>query len=113
MSTASDKETARLIGIAVTAGVTAALAALDAHHKRPSSAPAVVIDARPNGGQPAEEAPFFTVETFCTAHKISRRLLYKLWKENRGPPITRLGRSVRISKEDAAAWRRQAGEGGE
>ena len=68
--------------------VAAALAALDAHDKRPAALPAI----GDNGGPPIGAEPLYTIETFCKAHKISRRLLYSLWKENRGPQITRLGR---------------------
>ena len=48
---------------------------------------------------------FSTVNEFCAAHRISRSLLYRLVKEGRGPRLTKINNSTRISIEAAAEWR--------
>ena len=48
---------------------------------------------------------FSTVNEFCAAHRISRSLLYRLIKQGRGPRLTKINNSTRISNEAAAAWR--------
>jgi hypothetical protein len=48
---------------------------------------------------------FSTVNEFCAAHRISRSLLYRLVKEGRGPRLTKINNSTRISNEAAAEWR--------
>ena len=50
-------------------------------------------------------AMFSTVNEFCAAHRISRSLLYRLIKDGRGPRLTKISNSTRISNEAAAAWR--------
>jgi hypothetical protein len=50
----------------------------------------------------------YTVDEFCTAHRISRGLLYKLWREGKGPRFFLAGTKRRISNEAARDWR---GEG--
>jgi predicted DNA-binding transcriptional regulator AlpA len=47
----------------------------------------------------------FDVEQFCRCHNISRALLYKLWKEGKGPRIMKLGRRTLISREACVEWR--------
>ncbi len=47
-----------------------------------------------------------TVAEFCLIHRISRSKLYQMWEQGRGPVIFRVGNSIRISTEAAAAWRR-------
>ena len=51
------------------------------------------------------DAEFYSVNTFCSAHMISRGMLYKLWKQNKGPLISKIGDRTLISKEAAAEWR--------
>ena len=45
----------------------------------------------------------FTVNEFCSSHRISRTVLYDLWKAGRGPRRMATGT---ISVEAAADWRR-------
>jgi hypothetical protein len=47
------------------------------------------------------------IPEFCAAEKISRGMLYKLWKAGKGPRFHRVGGSVRISHEARTEWRRQ------
>jgi predicted DNA-binding transcriptional regulator AlpA len=56
-------------------------------------------------GPPFEEAPVYNIAEFCTAHRISRSSLYCLWADGLGPKFFKVGTSVRISREAAAAWR--------
>jgi hypothetical protein len=49
----------------------------------------------------------FTVNEFCSAHRISRALLYILLKQGRGPAVMKAGRRTLISSEAAEAWRRR------
>jgi hypothetical protein len=47
----------------------------------------------------------YTIAEFCTAHRISRSQLYKLWREGAGPRVKRVGTKVLITAEAAAEWR--------
>jgi hypothetical protein len=53
----------------------------------------------------ADEADAFTVNEFCTRHRISVQLFYKNRKQM--PRTFNVGTRVLISKEAAAAWRRE------
>lgn len=55
----------------------------------------------------AIDEPVFDINEFCKKHRISRRLLYKLWSEGTGPRVIKLGRRTLISIEAAADWRKQ------
>ncbi|HVM78865.1 MAG TPA: hypothetical protein VMU06_07585 [Stellaceae bacterium] len=46
----------------------------------------------------------FDLDTFCEVHRISRGLLYLLWKEGKGPRFFRAGARRLISAEAAAEW---------
>jgi hypothetical protein len=46
-------------------------------------------------------------ETFAFAEQISLGLLYKLWRQGKGPAYFYVGRSRRISHEARQEWRRQ------
>ena len=46
------------------------------------------------------------IQEFCAAHGISRSLLFQLWREGRGPRRMVIGRTIRITREAAAEWRR-------
>ena len=52
----------------------------------------------------------FDVDSFCDFHRMSRRLLYQLWSEGRGPRVMKVGRRTLISAEAAAEWRKQMEE---
>lgn len=47
------------------------------------------------------------IPTFCLLHMISRASLYNLWRNGRGPAVMKVGTRTLISREAAAAWRRQ------
>jgi hypothetical protein len=53
----------------------------------------------------ADEADAFTVNEFCARHRISVQLFYKNRTEM--PRSFRVGTRVLISREAAAAWRRE------
>ena len=48
-----------------------------------------------------------SIPAFAAEHGISRSLLYKLWKEGRGPRISKVHGRTLISSEAAAEWRRR------
>ena len=51
-----------------------------------------------------------SITRFCAEHEISRAMLYKLWGQDLGPRIFRVGRKVLISREAAEEWRRRMEE---
>ena len=53
----------------------------------------------------ADDADAFTVNEFCARHRFSVQLFYKNRKQM--PRTFNVGRRVLISKEAAAAWRRE------
>jgi hypothetical protein len=53
----------------------------------------------------ADDVDAFSVEEFCRRHRISVQLFYKNRKQM--PRSFKIGSRVLISKEAAAAWRRQ------
>ncbi len=48
-----------------------------------------------------------TVNEFCRAESISRAMIYKLWRQGKGPRWFNVGTSRRISHEARVEWRRQ------
>jgi len=57
-----------------------------------------------SGSSNVQQPAAYSVTSFCEAHTISRALLYKLWKEGKGPHFAKVGRRVLISQTDATAW---------
>ena len=55
----------------------------------------------------AEDQDAFSITEFCQRNRISVPLYYKLRKQGLGPAEFRMGARVLISKEAAAAWRRE------
>jgi len=53
----------------------------------------------------ADDADSFTVNEFCARHRFSVQLFYKNRKQM--PRTFKVGARVLISKEAAAAWRRE------
>ena len=49
----------------------------------------------------------YTIPEFCTAHRLSRALLYLFIRDGRGPAIMKVGRRRLISVEAAAEWRQR------
>jgi hypothetical protein len=60
-----------------------------------------------NPDQHQQLAAAFTVDEFCTSHRLSRSALYRAWREGIGPRFFRNGSRILISAEAAAAWRRE------
>jgi hypothetical protein len=58
----------------------------------------------------AADADAFSVREFCRRHGISVQLFYKL--RNQMPRTFSVGTRVLISKESAAAWRREREQAG-
>ena len=46
----------------------------------------------------------YTVNEFCEASGLGRALLYRLWKEGKGPKRRRAGSKVLVDHEDGKAW---------
>jgi hypothetical protein len=55
----------------------------------------------------ADNLDAYSIDEFCRRHGISPQLFYKLKPEGLMPPTFRLGARVLISREAAAAWRRE------
>ena len=52
----------------------------------------------------------YTIDEFCTAHRISKATLYGLREQGRGPDVIRTGdRGLIISREAAQQWRLSLG----
>jgi predicted DNA-binding transcriptional regulator AlpA len=49
----------------------------------------------------------YRIPEFCRSHGISQAFFFKLQAAGLGPRVMRLGARVLISKESAAAWRRE------
>ncbi|MBX9778472.1 MAG: hypothetical protein K2Y71_29210 [Xanthobacteraceae bacterium] len=65
------------------------------------------VIAAPSGAAPPPEPAAYTVDEFCVAHRFSRETLYALWRKGLGPARFKALSRTLISKEAAAAWRRQ------
>jgi hypothetical protein len=67
----------------------------------------IIKMARPEGAKPntADDADAFSIGEFCRRHGISPQLFYKFKREM--PATFRVGTRVLISREAAAAWRRE------
>ena len=50
------------------------------------------------------EQRLLKIKEVCDRLKLSRGGLYLLWDRGEGPPITRMGASVRVSEQDLNAW---------
>jgi hypothetical protein len=53
----------------------------------------------------ADDADAYSVDEFCSRHRISPQLFYKLKPQGLMPVTFNVGARVLISKESAAAWR--------
>jgi hypothetical protein len=57
-------------------------------------------------GEPAMTSDkSYTVNEFCTAERLSRGMLYKLWEAGKGPRFFYIGNSRRISHQARIEWR--------
>lgn len=64
-----------------------------------------VTGRKPTKFNEADDADAYSVEEFCSRHRISVQLFYK--NRQQMPRSFNVGTRVLISKEAAAAWRRQ------
>jgi hypothetical protein len=55
----------------------------------------------------ADDADAYSVDEFCARHRISSQLFYKLKPQGLMPVTFKVGTRVLISREAAAAWRRE------
>ena len=55
----------------------------------------------------SDDADAYSIDEFCARHRISVQLFYKLKPQGLMPVTFRLGTRVLISREAAAAWRRE------
>ena len=51
--------------------------------------------------------PSYTVDEFCSAERMSRGMLYKLWSQGKGPRYYLVGIRRHISHEARIEWQRQ------
>ena len=49
----------------------------------------------------------YDIPSFCKAYGIGRSTLYRLWNEDNGPAVMRVGRRRIISREAADEWRKR------
>jgi predicted DNA-binding transcriptional regulator AlpA len=55
---------------------------------------------------PLQSNSIYTVTEFCSLHRISRSLFYKLLRHGQGPRVMKVGARSLITSEAAQAWRR-------
>jgi hypothetical protein len=55
----------------------------------------------------AGDADAYSIDEFCARHRISPQLFYKLKPQGLMPATFKVGTRVLISREAAAAWRRE------
>ena len=53
------------------------------------------------------ESPSYSVDGFAEAEDISRSMVYKLWKQGKGPRFYMVGNVRRISHEARIDWQRE------
>jgi len=51
--------------------------------------------------------PSLTIQEFCAAEKVSRPMIYALWKAGKGPRYYYVGTHRRISAEARREWRQR------
>ncbi|TYL72061.1 hypothetical protein [Bradyrhizobium cytisi] len=56
---------------------------------------------------PVDQPDAYSVDEFCARHRISPQLFYKLRPQGLMPLTFNVGTRVLISREAAAAWRRE------
>ena len=66
-----------------------------------------VTDRKPIHANTADHADAYSVDEFCARHRISPQLFYKLKPRGLMPVTFNVGTRVLISREAAAAWRRE------
>ena len=66
-----------------------------------------VTGRKPHLANTADDADAYSVDEFCSRHRISPQLFYKLKPKDQMPATFNVGARVLISREAAAAWRRK------
>jgi hypothetical protein len=66
-----------------------------------------VIGGKPLNSKTTIDADAYSVDEFCARHRISPQLFYKLKPQGLMPVTFNVGTRVLISREAAAAWRRE------
>ena len=66
-----------------------------------------VTGRKPTQVNAADHADAYSVDEFCARHRISPQLFYKLKPQGLMPATFNVGTRVLISREAAAAWRRE------
>jgi hypothetical protein len=56
----------------------------------------------------AFDGPSYTIALFCKAERISRSMLYALWKQRLGPRYYTAGTHRRITEQARRDWHREA-----
>lgn len=64
------------------------------------------MNIQPSGSNGAIAKAAFSFDEFCSAHGLSRAMLYKMIKGGKGPRVMKVGTRSLISSEAAADWRR-------
>jgi hypothetical protein len=62
---------------------------------------------RKAAGTPEVSDPSYTINGFCRAERISRSLLYELWRQGKGPDFYWAGVTRRITHRARLAWQRE------
>jgi hypothetical protein len=65
------------------------------------------ITGRKIGATADGDIDAYSIPGFCRAHNISQAFYHKLQAQGLGPRVMRLGARTLITKESAAAWRRE------
>ena len=68
---------------------------------------AEVTGRKPTQLSTADHADAYSIDEFCARHRISPQLFYKLKPQGLMPVTFNVGTRVLISREAAAAWRRE------
>ena len=66
-----------------------------------------VTGRKPTHLNAVDDADAYGVDEFCARHRISPQLFYKLKPQGLMPVTFNVGTRVLISREAAAAWRRE------
>lgn len=64
------------------------------------------MNTQPSGSAGAIAKAAFSFDEFCSAHGLSRAMLYKMIRASKGPRVMKVGTRSLISAEAAADWRR-------
>jgi hypothetical protein len=65
------------------------------------------ITGRKIGARVEDSVDAYSIPAFCQKHSISPAFYHKLQAQGLGPRVMRLGSRTLITRESAAAWRRE------